>query len=120
MQKHLRAEGHKVLTAKDGAEAVQTYLRHKKEIDLVVLDLGLPKLNGWEAYKMIKEADPNVNAIFATGFISPEIQAHLETGELTAVITNPYTPSEMHKKIATALHKSAESPILSSTMGENL
>src|SRR5262245_25039472 len=55
MQKHLAAEGHRVLTARDGGEAVQTYLRHKQEIDLVVLDLGLPKLNGWEAYKMMKQ-----------------------------------------------------------------
>jgi two-component system, cell cycle sensor histidine kinase and response regulator CckA len=109
MQKHLTTEGHRVLTARDGAEAVQTYIRHKQEIDLVVLDLGLPKLNGWEAYKMMKEADPNVKAIFATGFISPEIEAHLDTGELSAVITKPYTPSEMRKKIATALQKSASS-----------
>jgi two-component system cell cycle sensor histidine kinase/response regulator CckA len=119
MQKHLTAEGHKVLTAKDGAEAVQTYIRHKHEIDLVVLDLGLPKLNGWEAYKMMKEADPNVQVIFATGFVSPEIEAHLEKGELSAVITKPYTPSEMRKKIAMALYKSAGAASLVSTVGEN-
>jgi PAS domain S-box-containing protein len=120
MQKHLTAEGHKVLTAKDGAEAVQTYIRHKQEIDLVVLDLGLPKLNGWEAYKMMKEADPNVKAIFATGFISPEIEAHLDAGELSAVITKPYTPSEMRKKIATALHRPAGSSALAPpTMDKN-
>ena len=118
MQKHLAAEGHRVLTAKDGAEAVQTYVQHRKEIDLVVMDLGLPKLNGWEAYKMMKEAEPNVRAIFATGFISPEIEAHLETGELSAVITKPYSPSEMRKKIATVLHKSKGSPALAS-MGGN-
>jgi two-component system, cell cycle sensor histidine kinase and response regulator CckA len=119
MQKNLEAEGHRVLTARDGPEAVQTYLRHKKEIDLVVLDLGLPKLNGWEAYKMMKEADSNVKAIFATGFISPEIEAHLDTGELSAVITKPYTPSEMRKKIATALHKSTGSLTLAPPMDEN-
>jgi CheY-like chemotaxis protein len=119
MQKHLAGEGHKVLTARDGAEAVQTYLRHKQEIDLVVLDLGLPKLNGWEAYKMMKEADPNIKAIFATGFISPEIEAHLETGELSGVITKPYNPNEMRKKIATVLHKSAGSPTLPSPMDDN-
>ena len=118
MQKHLAGEGHKVLTARDGAEAVQTYLRHKQEIDLVVLDLGLPKLNGWEAYKMMKEADPNIKAIFATGFISPEIEAYLETGELSAVITKPYNPNEMRKKIAIVLHKSAGSPALPSPMDD--
>jgi PAS domain S-box-containing protein len=110
MQKHLAAEGHRVLTARDGPEAVQTYLRHRKEIDLVVLDLGLPKLNGWEAYKLMKESDPNVKAIFATGFISPEIEAHLETEDLSAVIMKPYSPSEMRKKIATVLQKSTGSP----------
>lgn len=115
MQKHLVGEGHKVLTARDGAEAVQTYLRHKQEIDLVVLDLGLPKLNGWEAYKMMKEADPNIKAIFATGFISPEIEAQLQTGELSAVITKPYSPSEMRKKIATVLRKSAAPSISQAT-----
>src|SRR5262249_28626048 len=79
MQKHLAAEGYRVLTARDGGEAVQTYLRHKQEIDLVVLDLGLPKLNGWEAYKMMKQAAPNVKAIFATGFLHHEIETHLQT-----------------------------------------
>jgi len=112
MHKNLEAEGHRVLTAKDGSDAVQTYIQHKQEIDLVVLDLGLPKLNGWEAYKMMKEADPDVKVIFATGFISPEIEAHLNTGELSAVITKPYTPSEMRKKIAAALHKPAGSNAL--------
>jgi two-component system, cell cycle sensor histidine kinase and response regulator CckA len=119
MQKNLEAEGHRVLTARDGPEAVQTYIRHKQEINLVVLDLGLPKLNGWEAYKMMKEADPNVKVIFATGFISPEIEAHLSTGELSAVITKPYTPTEMRKKIAAGLHQPAGSPALTSTVSEN-
>jgi two-component system, cell cycle sensor histidine kinase and response regulator CckA len=119
MQNHLAAEGHRVLTARDGGEAVQTYLRHKQEIDLVVLDLGLPKLNGWEAYKMMKEADPNVKAIFATGFISPEIEAHLQTEDSSAVITKPYSPSEMSKKIATVLHESTGSRALASAMDEN-
>jgi two-component system, cell cycle sensor histidine kinase and response regulator CckA len=119
MQKHLAAEGHRVLTARDGGEAVQTYLRHKQEIDLVVLDLGLPKLNGWEAYKMMKEADPNVKAIFATGFISPEIEAHLQTEDSSAVITKPYSPSEMSKKIATVLHKSTDLPALASAIDKD-
>jgi nitrogen-specific signal transduction histidine kinase/ActR/RegA family two-component response regulator len=119
MQKHLAAEGHRVLTAKDGAEAVQTYVRHKKEIDLVVMDLGLPKLNGWEAYKMMKEADPNVRAIFATGFISPEIEAHLEAEDLGAVIMKPYSPSEMSKKIGAVLQKSSPPPISQTTSHNN-
>jgi len=119
MQKHLAAEGYRVLTARDGGEAVQTYLRHKQEIDLVVLDLGLPKLNGWEAYKMMKQAAPNVKAIFATGFISPEIEAHLQTEDSSAVITKPYSPDDMSKKIAAFLQKSAGVSVPSRAVGHS-
>jgi PAS domain S-box-containing protein len=103
MQKFLAREGFKILTAKDGAEAVQMHLQHKQQIDLVVLDLGLPKLNGWEAYKMMKEADPRLKAIFATGFMSREIEAHLEQGELTSVIMKPYQLNDVLAKICAAM-----------------
>jgi PAS domain S-box-containing protein len=120
MQKHLVAEGYRVLTARDGAEAVQTYIRYKQEIDLVVLDLGLPKLNGWEAFKMMKGAYPDVKALFATGFVSPEIESHLQTEESSTVITKPYSPDDMRKKIATVLQKSTPVPGLTPPVGHSL
>ncbi len=103
MHKFLTSQGFKLLTAKDGAEAVQMHLQHKQEIDLVVLDLGLPKLNGWEAYKMMKEANPKVKAIFATGFMSQEIEAYLEKGDLSAVIMKPYQLQDVLSKICACL-----------------
>jgi two-component system, cell cycle sensor histidine kinase and response regulator CckA len=107
MQKFLASEGFNVLTAKDGAEAVQIHLQNKQEIALVVLDLGLPKLNGWEAYKLMKETDPRIKAIFATGFMSHEIEAHLEKGELSAVIMKPYQLHEVATKICSVIKKFA-------------
>jgi PAS domain S-box-containing protein len=107
MEKFLATEGFNVLTAKDGAEAVQIHVQKKQEIDLVVLDLGLPKLNGWEAYKLMKETDPRIKAIFATGFMSREIEAHLEKGELSGVIMKPYQLHEVVTKISTVIKKSA-------------
>jgi CheY-like chemotaxis protein len=107
MQKFLAGEGFNVLTAKDGAEAVQVHLQKKQEIALVVLDLGLPKLNGWEAYKLMKETDPRIKAIFATGFMSREIEAHLERGELSGVIMKPYQLHEVATKICSVIKKSA-------------
>ena len=103
MQKFLVREGVDVLTAKDGVEAVQTYLQYRQEINLVVLDLALPKLNGWEAYKMMKEANPTVKAICATGFMSPEIEAYLEQSEATSVIMKPYQLHDALAKICAAI-----------------
>ena len=60
------------LTARDGAEAVEVYRRFRDEITLVILVLGLAKLNGWEAFQMMKKLNPQLKGILASGCLSPE------------------------------------------------
>ncbi|MBF0495030.1 MAG: response regulator [Deltaproteobacteria bacterium] len=43
-----RRFGYKVITADDGLEAVRTFRSHKEEIRLVLLDLSMPGMNGWQ------------------------------------------------------------------------
>jgi DNA-binding NarL/FixJ family response regulator len=57
--------------ASDGFEAVQKAIELKP--DLVLLSLGLPKLNGLEAAKRISEAVPGVKLLFATQNTDPEV-----------------------------------------------
>jgi DNA-binding NarL/FixJ family response regulator len=57
--------------ASDGLEAVQKAIELKP--DLVLLSVGLPKLNGVEAAKRISEAVPGVKLLFATQIIDPDI-----------------------------------------------
>jgi CheY-like chemotaxis protein len=66
MQRLLEAEGYRVLGAKDGVEAVALHRRHSNEIDLVVLDLRLPKLDGWDAFQKMKREDPRLKALVAS------------------------------------------------------
>src|SRR5205807_300637 len=56
MLRLLEREGYRVLAAKDGIEAVEIFNRHKDEIALAVMDLGLPKLNGWQAFQQMRES----------------------------------------------------------------
>jgi PAS domain S-box-containing protein len=116
MQSFLQAEGYRVLTAQDGDEAVAMHLKHKDDIALVVLDLGLPKLNGWEAFQKMKTTDPAVKAIFATGYISSQIDSGIAKGELSALIMKPYQLDEVLAKIAEAIH----APRRCGGMGETL
>ena len=60
------------------SEAVETFLRHKDEISVVVLDLGLPKLNGWEALKKMRKADPTLKPILASGYISHDMESAMD------------------------------------------
>ncbi|HWO42162.1 MAG TPA: ATP-binding protein, partial [Candidatus Eisenbacteria bacterium] len=96
----LKNAGYRVLTAHDGEEAVELHARHKDEIALIVLDFGLPKLNGWEAFQRIRRLDENVSVFLATGFVSPEIEAAMRSGRLAGIINKPYRLDELLERIS--------------------
>jgi DNA-binding NtrC family response regulator len=60
--------GYTVLTAGGGEEAVEVYRKHKKEIAVVVLDIMLPDVGGWEVFRRIRESDPAAQVIIASGY----------------------------------------------------
>jgi|GEM_PF-1274823 len=103
MQKFLERRGFTVLTAMDGAEAVEVHRRHKDKIVVVILDLGLAKLNGWEAFQRMRKINPNIKGILASGYISPEVEAHVANRALSGVVMKPYQPGEVLAKIEGAI-----------------
>jgi CheY-like chemotaxis protein len=102
MVAYLKSVGYRVLTALDGVEAVEIFRQYKDEISVVVLDLGLPKMNGWDALKQMKIADPTIKPILASGYVSSEVESALDTGDLSAVIMKPYKLEEVKNAIAAA------------------
>jgi PAS domain S-box-containing protein len=64
--------GYTVLLAKDGAEAVEMFITHREKIDLVLLDMVMPRLGGYEAYERMRAVGGDVPLIFMTGY-SPEM-----------------------------------------------
>jgi len=95
----LEEKGYQVFSARDGQEAVEVYNRHKDEIDLVILDLGLPKMPGPEAFRRMKHDQPNVNVIVASGYLDPEVQRRLLKEGAKKIIQKPYLPNEILKRI---------------------
>jgi CheY-like chemotaxis protein len=108
MRRTLEKAGYRVLVATDGVEAVETFLRHKDEISVVILDLGLPKLNGWEALQKMRKADPALKPILASGYISHDMESAMDKGEISALLMKPYEPNEIIEKVALAVLKAAK------------
>ena len=54
--------GYRVALTADGKEAADYYAEHSDEVDLVLLDLDMPVMNGPECFKKLKETDPDVRA----------------------------------------------------------
>lgn len=87
----LVSKGYKVMTARDGYEALQVYIEKKNEIDLVISDLGLPKLNGADLLKKLKEINPLIKVIIASGHIEADAQSELQKYENINFMQKPYT-----------------------------
>jgi len=83
-----------VQTALNGAEGVEKFKQSKPS--LVIMDGDMPVLNGYEAFKQIKEIDKNANVVIVTGFseLEPKSQEVIELG-LIKVISKPLGVDEL-------------------------
>ena len=59
---------HSVLTANNGEKALKLYRDRWQEIDLVILDMIMPRMNGREAFVAMKEINPDIKVIVASGY----------------------------------------------------
>lgn len=64
----LERSGYRVLTAADGREAIEVFNAHRDEIDLVVLDVVMPHLDGVSVYHAIRAVRPEVRYLFTSGY----------------------------------------------------
>jgi len=95
----LEKNGYTVITAGNGEQAIDIYQQKMKQIALVLMDLGLPKLSGDEVYQKIKALDPTANIIIASGYIDPNVKSELSQAGVREYIQKPYSPIEILKKI---------------------
>lgn len=99
----LRNLGYKVTLCGDGEEAVEYYKKSWKEIDLVILDMIMPKMGGRETFLAMRDINPEIKAVLCSGFSSEnESQEILDEG-LLGFIAKPFTQSELSEKISSAL-----------------
>ncbi|MCU0531834.1 MAG: response regulator, partial [Syntrophales bacterium] len=64
----LQTMGYRVITARDGEEAVEVYRGRSEEIDLVLLDIVMPKMGGGQAFDCIRAINPAVKVLLLSGF----------------------------------------------------
>ena len=76
LQEMLCLAGCEVYTARDGAEAVQ--LASAVQPDLVLLDICMPRLDGWDAYRALRQLMPGVEVVVMTGYEVEKAAARAE------------------------------------------
>jgi CheY-like chemotaxis protein len=94
LEKIFLRRGYKVLKANNGQSALEIYQRHKDEIDVVLLDMGLPKISGREVLLKLRSENPDVKVIITSGYIEPSIKSQLDHARVK-FLHKPYTPADV-------------------------
>jgi PAS domain S-box-containing protein len=95
----LEEQGYHVLTAKDGLEGLETYKSHKETVALVLSDMGLPKMGGWDMFQKMREVNPKVLAILASGYFDPTLKLDMLKAGAKDFIQKPYVSNEILARI---------------------
>ncbi|HEX9009978.1 MAG TPA: transporter substrate-binding domain-containing protein [Holophagaceae bacterium] len=99
----LESLGLRVVTAVDGLDAVEVFTREKDHIDLVLMDLTMPHMDGREAFQHLRRIRPGIPVILSSGYNEQEsIQQFLGRG-LAGFLQKPYTLQALERTVQEAL-----------------
>ncbi len=83
--------GHEVILAEDGKEAVRLFSKLRHSIDIIIMDLSIPRgMGGIEAVKKIHEIEPDARVVVSSGYSDDESMVNFEAFGFCASITKPY------------------------------
>ncbi len=99
----LERAGYTVLTACDGEEALKVFEAHADEIDLLLLDVIMPKLGGRVVYDRIREQHPGVRALFASGYSMSSVHNDFVLEEGLRLIQKPARRDALLSEVRKAL-----------------
>jgi two-component system, cell cycle sensor histidine kinase and response regulator CckA len=105
----LTKNGLTVLEADNGLEALLTSIQHQGAIDLLITDVVMPKMSGFELGRVFKELWPAVNVLYISASLRDALGDQLPAD--CAYLVKPFAPDELLDAVAAALvrgHGTAE------------
>jgi DNA-binding response OmpR family regulator len=95
----LEVEGFNVVVASDGEEGERCYQSHQPRFDIVVTDLGLPKIGGVELFHRLRSFNPSVKVIASSGYGHEIVVKQLLQDGAMGFVPKPFMPQELLKLI---------------------
>jgi signal transduction histidine kinase/ActR/RegA family two-component response regulator len=107
MSKAFKHLGFTVLAAVDGIEAVEVFRQHHTEIRLVLCDLTMPRMNGWETLAALRKISPGIPVILMSGYNEAQAMAGQHSELPQAFLGKPFTFEDLRDTVARVLGKSS-------------
>lgn len=99
----LETMGYNVVMAENGLEAVRLYQKEYMNIDLVILDMIMPEMNGKECLKAMKKINPDVRVVIASGCTPERDHEEIKAAGILEMIRKPYRSATLSRVLADAL-----------------
>lgn len=101
----LVGSGLEVITAASGEEALELYADSREEIELVVLDLGMPGMGGHRCLKELLAINPRLKVLVASGYSAEAKTINSHQGGASGFIAKPFRRNELLRKVKEILEK---------------
>ena len=95
----LKHSGYDVVSAKSGKDAIEVYEENHSRIDMVILDMILPDMGGGDVYGRLKEINPGIKVLLASGYDKDYQGSDIMECGCDGFIQKPFNMNELLEKI---------------------
>ncbi|HVO04540.1 MAG TPA: response regulator [Candidatus Cybelea sp.] len=99
----LRNKGYKVLEARSGEAALEIVNEHMNDIDLVISDVVMPRMDGPTLIKELRGRRPDIRVIFISGYAEDAFRKRVDAGEEAHFLMKPFTLKQLAAKVKEVL-----------------
>jgi nitrogen-specific signal transduction histidine kinase/ActR/RegA family two-component response regulator len=99
----LQGLGYRTIVASDGRKALELFKTNCDEIDLIIMDVVMPLLNGPEAYLQMSALQPGIRVIFTTGYTAEAASLISLVERGAAILQKPYSLTRLSQMVRGAL-----------------
>ncbi len=103
----LERAGYTVMPAADGRDAVEIFRRHAGEIDCVLLDLTMPRMDGEACFEALRRISSDVRVVLSSGYRESDISPRFADKDLAGFIHKPFTSAALKEKLREVLSPQA-------------
>lgn len=95
----LKKIGYKIFKAASGHEGLKLFQRHRNNIDLIICDMIMPKMDGLQLVYRLREIDPCVKVLLSSGSLIDEDEKDITNRGFDGLIKKPYKLNDLSDKI---------------------
>jgi two-component system cell cycle sensor histidine kinase/response regulator CckA len=97
--------GYQVISATSGDQAIEIYAQRHEEIDMVVLDMVMPEMSGFETYGRLKKINPAIKVLLSSGYSKDGQASEVVARDKQSFIQKPFDLAQLSQAVATLLAK---------------